>query len=139
MRPPEKVLSELVEQWAAKAELDYRAAGRLLEGEDPIREAVAFHCQQASEKYLKTFLVSRQIEFPKTHNMRLLLDLVAGVAPEMAESLAGAAILTPYGVDIRYPGDFPEVIPGQETVLYELAGRVRTVVTTVLKPGHAGR
>jgi hypothetical protein len=69
--------------------------------------------------------------------MRLLLDLVAGVAPETVESLAGAAVLTPYGVDIRYPGDFPEVIPGQEIVLYELAGRVRAAVTAMLKTGRS--
>jgi HEPN domain-containing protein len=110
----------------------------LLEGEDPIREAVAFHCQQASEKYLKDLSGEPPNRVPKTHNMRLLLDLVAGVAPEMAESLAGAAVLTPYGVDIRYPSDFPEVIPGQEAVLYELAGRVRAAVTAMLKKGHAG-
>lgn len=69
--------------------------------------------------------------------MRLRLDLVAGAAPETAESLAGAAVLTPYGVDIRYPGDFPEVIPGQEIVLYELAGRVRAAVKAMLKTARS--
>jgi len=127
------VLRELVQQWAAKAEVDFRAAGRLIVGDDPIREAVAFHCQQATEKYLKAFLVSRQIEFPKTHNIRQLLDLVATVEPEMAESLAGAAVLTPYGVDIRYPGDFPDVRAGQETPLYEVVSRVRAAVRAASK------
>jgi predicted nucleotidyltransferase len=33
------------------------------------REIVAFHCQQAVEKFLKALLVRRQIEFPKTHDI----------------------------------------------------------------------
>jgi HEPN domain-containing protein len=58
MRPPEQVLRELVGQWIAKAELDYRAAVRLLRDPEPIREAVAFHCEQVVEKYLKAQLTS---------------------------------------------------------------------------------
>jgi len=128
MRPPDQVLRELVEQWIAKAEVDYRAAEWLLQGGEPIREAVAFHCQQTVEKYLKALLVRHQIEFPKTHNLRQLLDMAARVAPEMAESLQDIVILTPYGVDIRYPSDFPDVLPGQEVVFCQIAARVRDQV-----------
>jgi HEPN domain-containing protein len=53
MRPPEEVLRDLVRDWLAKADLDYRAAERLLQDEEPLREIIAFHCQQAAEKYLK--------------------------------------------------------------------------------------
>ena len=57
--------------------MDYRTAERLLQDAEPIRESIAFHCQQAAEKYLKAFLVSRRIEFPKTHSIGRLLDLVS--------------------------------------------------------------
>lgn len=134
MREPEEVLRELVGQWVAKAELDYEAARRLIQDESPLREIVAFHCQQAAEKYLKAFLVRYQVEFPKTHNLRELLDLVARVVPEMAASLEQAVVLTPYGVDIRYPGDFPDVLPGQEVEALELASRVRGAVIARLGP-----
>ena len=69
MRPPEQVLRDLVEQWIAKAEVDYRAAERLLQDSEPVREASAFHCQQVVEKYVEAFLVRHQVEFPKTHNL----------------------------------------------------------------------
>jgi len=69
MKQPEEVLRELVEQWLAKAEVDYRTAQRLMRDAEPIREAIAFHCQQAAEKYLKSFLVRHQVEFPKTHHL----------------------------------------------------------------------
>jgi len=128
MRPPEQVLRDLVEQWIEKAEVDYRAAERLLRDSDPIREAIAFHCQQAVEKYVKAFLVRHQVEFPKTHNLGQLRDLVALVAPELAASLEPAEVLTPYGVEIRYPGDFPDVLPGQEAAIFELTSRAREAV-----------
>lgn len=84
MKPPEAPLVRLVRQWIGKGDIDYRTAERLLRDDDPIREAVAFHCQQAVEKYLKAVLVSRQVEFPKTHSIAQLLDLISGFAPVLA-------------------------------------------------------
>ncbi len=51
--PHEEVL-----EWMEKADEDLEAARRLLSGE-PLTAPAAFHCQQASEKALKAFLVSR--------------------------------------------------------------------------------
>jgi HEPN domain-containing protein len=84
MKQPEVVLRDLVRQWFAKAELDYRAAERLVRDPEPLREIIAFHCQQAAEKYLKAVLVSLQIEFPKTHDLEELLELLAPVRPDAA-------------------------------------------------------
>jgi HEPN domain-containing protein len=97
MKPPDEVLLAFVRQWIAKADLDYRTAERLLLDVEPIRESVAFHCQQAAEKYLKAFLVLRGIEFPKTHSIGRLLDLVSSVAPELATALEEGESLTPFG------------------------------------------
>jgi HEPN domain-containing protein len=68
MKQPEQVLRDLVEQWIAKADVDYRAAQRLVADSEPIREVIAFHRQQATEKYVKAFLVRHQVEFPRTRN-----------------------------------------------------------------------
>ena len=45
-----------------------------------------------------------------------------------------ATWLTPFGVDIRYPGDFPETIPGDEIRALDLAQRVKDAVLDLLKP-----
>ncbi len=134
MKPPEEALRELVREWMAKAELDYRAAERLAHDEDPIRPIIAFHCQQAAEKYLKALLVRLGIEFPRTHNIGELLDLLIPVAGNVATSLREANTLTPYGVEIRYPSDFPDVLPGEEAALLALAQRVRQAVLLSLEP-----
>ena len=81
---------------------------------------------------MKAFLVARHVEFPKTHSIGRLLDLVSGVAPELAVSLADAISLTPFGVEIRYPGDFPELLPGEEWTVFNLAKRTRDAILAQL-------
>lgn len=134
MKPPDNALQLLVRQWVNKAEIDYQTAELLLSAGEPIREAVAFHCQQVVEKYLKALLVSRQVEFPKTHSIAQLLDLVCGFSPALATVLEDTVSLTPFGVQIRYPGDFAELLPGQEETVFELAKRAREAILHHLEP-----
>jgi HEPN domain-containing protein len=138
MKQPEVVLRDLVRQWFAKAELDFRAAERLVKDPEPLREIIAFHCQQAAEKYLKALLVSRQIEFPKTHDLEELLELLAPVRPDVAAMLEGIEVLNPFGVKIRYPGDFPELLPGQEQTMFDVASRTREAIMAQLQQHLAG-
>jgi HEPN domain-containing protein len=53
--------------------------------------------------------VARQVELPKTHDLGRLLDLVATVDAALAAALGGAVQLTDYSVDVRYPGDLPQL------------------------------
>lgn len=108
MRPPEDVRRDLVRQWLTKAEGDLEAARVLLSRETTFLFPVGFHCQQAAEKYLKAFLTWHGVPFPKTHDLDELLDLAAAVDPPLSPSLRVIAALTPFGVEIRYPGDAPD-------------------------------
>ena len=94
MKPFEVALRELVVQWFEKADRDFDAAVYLLAQGGRFREIIAFHCQQAVEKHLKALLVRHQIEFPKTHDIRKLLGLIATVHPDLAESLHDADLLS---------------------------------------------
>ena len=139
MKPPEAVFRRLVLQWLDKAERDFEAAEQLLTlRQDRFREIVAFHCQQAVEKYLKAVLVRHQIECPKTHDLTKLLGRVAMIHPELAGSLRDADVLTPFGVEVRYPSDAPELLPGGETEALEIARRAREAVTQCLAPYLSG-
>jgi len=106
-----------MEGWFRKADGDLAVAERLapeVGSEAGFREAVGFHCQQAVEKYIKALLTFYQVEFPKTHEIAKLLGLLRGANAEAADALAGANWLTPYGVDVRYPDDAPQMLPGDE-------------------------
>ena len=136
MRPPEEVKRELVQQWIATAEQDLGAAETLLSAERPFFYPVCFHAQQAGEKYLKAFLTWHQVEFPKTHSLGELLDMVGQVDSALESSLQDAIALNPYGVDIRYPGDAPEPDRGEAQEAVELARKVMGAVQNALK-GYA--
>ena len=109
MRHPEQVVADFVQQWLKKANLDLQAAKLLCAGELDDYFVSGFHAQQAVEKYIKAFLVRYQIEFPKTHDIRRLRQLVARQNATLAERLESADVLTPYGVDMRYPEEFEVV------------------------------
>jgi hypothetical protein len=60
------------------------AAVRAMEAVDEVPdEIVGFHGQQAAEKLLKAVLAAHGIDFPRTHSLRFLLDLLddRGLAP----------------------------------------------------------
>ena len=133
MRPPEEEIRRLVAEWIKKADLDFSTSVRL-STEPEFREIVVFHAQQAVEKYLKALLTRHQTEFPKTHVIRRLLLLLQPVEPTLADALEDANWLSPFGVDIRYPADFPETLLGDEARALEVAGHVKNAVMTVLDP-----
>ncbi len=133
MKPPEEVRREFVQQWLDKAEGDFELAKHLVSENAPFLEAVCLHAQQAAEKYLKAFLVEHQVEFPKTHNLGHLLDLSATIDSSLAKTLKQITVLNPYGVDYRYPGDFPEITQEDAGEALKLASMVRDAILRELK------
>ena len=134
MKPPEAELRALVGEWVRKAAQDLAGAERLAAEGGGLRELVVFHAQQAAEKYLKALLLRWRIEFPRTHDLDTLLYLLRSVRPDLAGGLSDVVWLTPFGVEIRYPSDFPQTLPGDEARALELAQRVRTAAIAVLGP-----
>lgn len=94
---------DYLKQWIQKANEDLLVVDKLTEFEIIATSAVCFHCQQAAEKFLKAFLISKEVEIRKTHNIEFLLA-------ECSEFESGFSKIDPknlsdFGVDIRYPGD----------------------------------
>ena len=136
MRPPEEeVIRKIVGEWKYNADQDIRSAEALLSQDPPLLYPSCFHSQQAAEKYLKAYLTWRQVEFPKTHSIREILSLVKTVNEELATYLLPAADLTPYGVEVRYPGDIAEPTQEETEEALALARKVRDNVLNVLPVG----
>jgi len=79
-------------------------------GPHVLPEMQCFHAQQAVEKSLKAVLIHRGLPYPKTHNLRVLYDLLPGdldPPPEVEEAVG----LSDYAVVSRYPGEFEAVSP----------------------------
>ena len=85
----EEAVRELVAEWIRLARSDLTLAC-LPEDERISSEILAFHAQQAVEKALKALLVQRQVEFPHTHVIGLLLNLCQTAGYAGIETLADA-------------------------------------------------
>jgi HEPN domain-containing protein len=133
MRQPEEVRLDLTAQWLSKGEKDFALARHLVEERAPYWEAIGFHCQQAVEKYLKAFLTWHGIEFPKTHNLGELRLLAAGLDATLMDDLRDVTELNPYGVETRYPGDMPEMLPGAAADAFSVTEVARAAILTRLR------
>ena len=92
-------------EWVKRGEWDWRSAHLLFKAEAPVPETACYHAQQAVEKILKALLISRGAAAPRTHNLVALLDAAVELEPSTAGLKEACSVLTPYAVDLRYPGD----------------------------------
>ena len=74
-----------------------------------------FHAQQAIEKLLKALLIKNKTDFPRTHDLTVLFELLNSGGTELPFSINDLDILTPYAVLLRYE-DFEGENIDRETV-----------------------
>ena len=118
--------------WIAKAENDLLNIRNNLSAERVPWDTICFHAQQAAEKLLKAFVVSRGQTVSHTHNLEALLaDAVAAGGPlEALES--DCQLLTPYAVMLRYPDAAGEPSEQEAHEAVAAAQRVYQSVQTAL-------
>jgi len=98
-----KELSEL-EQWFLKAKSDFDLADYVFKNMYPKPlEAICFHSQQCAEKALKGFLIFKDKDFPKTHDLVKICQLCIECDTEFKSFLNACKILTLYATKLRYP------------------------------------
>ena len=85
---------------------------------------IGFHCQQAAEKSLKAVLADGGIDYPKTHNLLVLTNLLKAAGHESPIATEDLAKLNPYAVARRY--DAAELHGLDRASALDLAGRVQT-------------
>jgi HEPN domain-containing protein len=119
-------------EWVEKAEGDFRTAGREKNSaEYPNYDAACFHAQQCAEKYLKARLVEADKDFPKTHDLSAILNLVLPLEPSWESLREDLERLTDLGVEVRYPGTTADLEDANEAI--RTAQHVRRIVRTALK------
>jgi len=96
----------IVDEWMKFAENDL-AVVHILSSHHPMQlEIICYHCQQAAEKALKAYLLYKDKEPPKTHDLKALVDLCIEVSPEFSDIITECEYLSPFGVQPRYPFSF---------------------------------
>lgn len=100
--------NEIVQEWIKKAENDLLNAKTVIKITNPPTDTICFHAQQCAEKYLEAFLISKDKEIIRTHNLRFLLEECKEFSEDFEILREEAIILNSYSIETRYPGDFIE-------------------------------
>lgn len=102
--------------WLERAEEDYLLALSAMRRKSPLTYGATFHAQQSIEKYLKALLISRQVSFPRTHDLAALglLCKQAGVILPIDDD--ALELLTAYAVETRYPGTQPTIEESKKAI-----------------------
>ncbi len=119
----QQAVRELVNEWMRRARSDLVLAN-MVENEKIAPEIIAFHAQQAVEKALKALLIQRQVEYPRTHIIGVLLTLCKDSGYVLGENLEEAVHLSEFAVSARYPGEMSEVSRREAETAVELANWV---------------
>jgi HEPN domain-containing protein len=125
---------ETIKKWILKAENDLKIAKDEMLTENPATDAICFHAQQCVEKYLKAYLISKDKETSKTHDILFLIKQCLLIDIEFNYLLElNADSLTSYAVEIRYPDDFyfPSLEEAKEAI--EICEKVKQFVINKFK------
>lgn len=114
--------------WVTKAEHDLLSVANNLASTEIPWDKVVFDAQQAAEKFLKAFLISRGQLPPKSHDLTKLLDLCVANAPELSQFADDCLFLSPIAFRSRYPGDEAETAREDAERGVQIARRIRAAV-----------
>lgn len=106
-----KILSQ---RWLKVADRDLKTA-KLLFKEKHFTDTICFHLHQAAEKYLKGFLVARNIKPLCIHNLLKLLNECAKIQKDFTDWAEECEMLNNYYIESRYSPDAPIDYPRDET------------------------
>jgi HEPN domain-containing protein len=94
---------EIVKKWIESGDHDLGTAHLIYQYIPRYRDTIAFHCQQAVEKYLKGYLFFLEITFSRSHDLSYLLSLISQKEKVSDEMFDKSAELEDFAVEIRYP------------------------------------
>jgi HEPN domain-containing protein len=95
--------SVIVNEWIDYATKDINSAKFLLGMRPAPLEIICYHCEQATEKILKCYLIHQDEDPPRTHDLKLLCKRCADLDKTFDAISQSCINLTPYGVQPRYP------------------------------------
>lgn len=124
-------------EWFERGDHDIETA-QLLYDQNGYTDSIAYHIQQAIEKYLKGYLVMRAQKPPRVHELDTLLALVARFEPDWYDRFIDLCEkATRYYLDDRYPpGPVPDY--DREEIRKDLLATWELINTIRMKAGITG-
>ncbi len=117
---------------------DFQALCGMIDSAQFADEVFGFHAQQAVEKALKAWLSEKNLEYPQTHDLGLLLSLLK----ESGEKVGGLELLVEYNsfaVQYRYEAmDLSEEPALDRKAIVESVRALTWKVSKIIKPRASG-
>ena len=98
----DEVFKKQAEEWFVRGQHDIETA-QLLHDEQGHTDSIAYHIQQAIEKYLKGYLVLNGKRPPRIHELDTLLNQVAVLDNSFLKFLDLCEKASRYYIEARYP------------------------------------
>jgi HEPN domain-containing protein len=136
-------MKKQVEDWIFLADRDLKTAEIIIKDDCPLTNIIAFHCQQSIEKYLKAYLIEKDVPIVKTHDLIKLNDMIKEINDLVIDEQKLIAVSEVY-IESRYPGELglvPEGMPTdkQAQEFIEYAKEVKTIITNEINNLAASR
>jgi len=116
--------------WIEKADHDLGTAQLTYTHLPNFRDTITFHCQQAVEKYLKSYLLFLDIPIKRTHDLTFLLGLISKKVDVTGKVYDKAAELEDFAIEIRYPDTIIELSDQDTKRAIQIAKEFRQFVIT---------
>jgi HEPN domain-containing protein len=120
-------------RWLKKSDHDFRTMKVLHAAHDSaMNDAVCFHAQQSIEKLLKALCIEQEISFPKSHDLKKLVNLLISIYPTLEILSDNLKDLTELGLEFRYPDEFASQKDADRAVA--LCAEIRLHIKDILGP-----
>jgi len=92
-----------IKEWIEYAKRDFNSAIFLKNMNPAPMEIICYHCEQSAEKFLKAFMILKDEQIMRTHDLVLLLHKCMIYEKEFNDIKQECVNLTKYGTITRYP------------------------------------
>jgi HEPN domain-containing protein len=124
---------EIAIQWIVKGDHDLGTAKVTYLHIPDYLDTVTFHCQQAVEKYLKSYLIFKSISFRFSHDLIYLLELIVPIDPDFETYFEIVSELQSYAVEVRYPNETIFLSNDKVENSMKIAKEIRTMITEKMR------
>ncbi len=121
-----KEKTDIIKIWIEKGDHDLGTAIITQKHIPKYSDTIAFHCQQAVEKYLKAYFIHLNINIPRTHDLIYLLEIINQKEDIQKDWYNKVLILEDFAVEIRYPDQSIKLSEEEINEAISIAKMVRT-------------
>jgi HEPN domain-containing protein len=110
-------------RWMEYAHTDIKAGHTLLRDPDHYPRHVCYLAQQAAEKALKAILVFLEMDYPYTHDLDRIREMIP-MGWRVKTAYPKLYALTIWAVETRYPAEMPDIVEADATKALQLAEEI---------------